>query len=322
MKKALLALACIMGLTGSAAADDYPSRPITLVIPLSVGGSTDVIGRLIGEGLRQALHQTIVVENFSGAGGTIGVGRVAHAASDGYTILVGQWGTNIASGAIYKLNFDVLNDLEPVGLIATQPFLIVSRSSLAANNLKELIAWIKANPGKATEGNSGVGSPSHVSGILFQKAINSPMQMIPYRGAGESTQAIVSGQIDVLLNTPAVSMEQAKAGQIKVFAVTAKTRLETAPDVPTTDEAGLPGFYFSFWHAVWVPKGTPKPIVAKLNAALKTTLADPAIRQKLIGLAQELYPAEQQTPEALDKFERAEAAKWWPIIKEAGITAH
>jgi tripartite-type tricarboxylate transporter receptor subunit TctC len=322
MKKVLLVLACVMGLAGSAAADDYPSRPITLVVPLSVGGSTDVIARLFGEGLRQALHQTIVVENFSGAGGTIGVGRVAHAAPDGYTILVGQWGTNIASGAIYKLNFDVLSDLEPVGLIATQPFLIVSRGSLAANNLKELIAWIKANPGKATEGNSGVGSPSHVSGILFQKAINSPMQMIPYRGAGESTQAIVSGQIDVLLNTPAVSMEQLKAGQIKVFAVTAKTRLATAPDVPTTDEAGLPGFYFSFWHAVWVPKGTPKPIVAKLNAALKTTLADPATRQKLIGLAQEIYPPEQQTPEALDKFEHEEAAKWWPIIKEAGITAH
>ncbi|HEY2755887.1 MAG TPA: tripartite tricarboxylate transporter substrate-binding protein [Pseudolabrys sp.] len=322
MKKVLLALACIMGLAGSAAADDYPSRPITLVVPLGVGGSTDVIARLVAEGMRQALHQTIIVENFSGAGGTIGVGRVAHATPDGYTILVGQWGTNIASGAIYKLNFDVLKDLEPVGLIATQPFLIVSRSSLAANNLKELIAWIKANPGKATEGNSGVGSPSHVSGILFQKAINSPMQMIPYRGAGESTQAIVSGQIDVLLNTPAVSMEQLKAGQIKVFAVTAKSRLATAPDVPTTDEAGLPGFYFSFWHAVWVPKNTPKPIVDKLNAALKATLADPATRQKLIGLAQEIYPPAEQTPEALDKFEHEEAAKWWPIIKEAGITAH
>jgi tripartite-type tricarboxylate transporter receptor subunit TctC len=322
MKKLILVLAWIVALAGSARADDYPSRPITLVVPLGVGGSTDVIARLVAEGMRQALHQTIVVENFSGAGGTIGVGRVAHAAPDGYTILVGQWGTNIASGAIYKLNFDVLKDLEPVGLIATQPFLIVSRSSLAANNLKELIAWIKANPGKATEGNSGVGSPSHVSGILFQKAINSPMQMIPYRGAGESTQAIVSGQIDVLLNTPAVSMEQLKAGQIKVFAVTAKTRLATAPDVPTTDEAGLPGFYFSFWHAVWVPKDTPKPIVDKLNAALKTTLADPATRQKLIGLAQEIYPPAEQTPEALDKFEHEEAAKWWPIIKEAGIAAH
>jgi tripartite-type tricarboxylate transporter receptor subunit TctC len=322
MKKLILVAAWIVALAGSAVADDYPSRPITLVVPLGVGGSTDVIARLVAEGMRQALHQTIVVENFTGAGGTIGVGRVAHAAPDGYTILVGQWGTNIASGAIYKLNFDVLKDLEPVGLIATQPFLIVSRSTLPANNLKELIAWIKANPGKATEGNSGVGSPSHVSGILFQKAINSPMQMIPYRGAGESTQAIVSGQIDVLLNTPAVSMEQLKAGQIKVFAVTAKTRLATAPDVPTTDEAGLPGFYFSFWHAVWVPKGTPKAIVDKLNAALKTTLADPAIRQKLIGLAQEIYPPAEQTPEALDKFEHEEATKWWPIIKEAGITAH
>jgi tripartite-type tricarboxylate transporter receptor subunit TctC len=306
---------------GSAWADDYPSRPITLIIPLSVGGSTDVIGRLVAEGMRKALNQTIVAENVTGAGGTIGVGRAARATPDGYTVLIGQWGTNVATGAIYNLKFDLLKDLEPVGLIATQPFLIVSRSSLPANNLKELIAWIKANPDKATEGNSGVGSPSHVSGILFQKAINSPIQMVPYRGAGESTQAIVSGQIDVLLNTPAVSMAQLKAGQAKVFAVTDKRRLTTAPDVPTTDEAGLPGFYFTFWHALWVPKGTPKEIVAKLNAALRATLSDPDTRKKLDGLAQDVFPAEEQTPEALAKFQREEIEKWWPIIKEAGIKA-
>lgn len=322
MRKLLLGLICAVTFSGAAFADDYPSRPITLVVPLGVGGSTDVIGRLMAEGLRKALNQTIVVENTSGAGGTIGVGRVAHAQPDGYTMLIGQWGTNVAAGAIYKPNFDILNDLEPVGLIATQPFLIVSRKDIPANNLKELIAWIKAHPNKATEGNSGVGTPSHVSGILFQKAINSPIQMIPYRGAGESTQAIVSGQIDVLLNTPAVSMAQLKAGQVKVFAVTDKARLAIAPDVPTTDEAGLPGFYFTFWHGFWVPKGTPKPIVAKLNAALRTTLADPDIRKKLVALAQNIFPPDEQTPEALGKFQREEVAKWWPIIKEAGITAH
>jgi tripartite-type tricarboxylate transporter receptor subunit TctC len=321
MRKWLLGLALAMLSVASAAADDYPSRPITLVVPLSVGGSTDVIGRLMAEGLRKQLNQTIVVENTSGAGGTIGVNRVVHAAPDGYTMLIGQWGTNVATGAIYDLKFDLLKDLDPVGLIATQPFLIVARRDIPANNLKELIAWIKANPDKATEGNSGIGSPSHVSGILFQKAINSPIQMIPYRGAGDSTQAIVSGQIDVLLNTPAVSMAQLKAGQVKVFAVTDKRRLAIAPDIPTTDEAGLPGFYFTFWHAFWVPKGTPKPIVAKLNAALRATLNDPDIKKKLDRLAQVVFPPEEQSPEALAKFQAEEIAKWWPVIKAAGIKA-
>src|SRR5664280_1544723 len=313
----VLALSCI----GLASADDYPSRPIVLVVPLSVGGSTDGIGRLMAEGMRKVLNQTIIVENTSGAGGTIGVGRIVHAPPDGYTMLIGQWGTNVVTGAIYKLNFDLLKDLDPVGLIATQPFLIVSRSSIPANKLKELIAWIKANPDNATEGNSGIGSPSHVSGILFQKAINSPIQMIPYRGAGESTQAIVSGQIDVLLNTPAVSMAQLKAGQVKVFAVTDKRRLAIAPDIPTTDEAGLPGFYFTFWHAFWVPKGTPKEVVAKLNAGLRATLAHPEIRKKLTALAQDIFPPDEQSPEALAKFQSEEIDKWWPIIKAAGIIA-
>ena len=322
MKKWLLGLALAAACIAPAAADDYPSRPITLVVPLSVGGSTDVIGRLMAEGMRKALNQTVVVENTSGAGGTIGVNRVVRAAPDGYTMLIGQWGTNVATGAIYDLKFDLLKDLEPVGLIATQPFLIVSRKSIPANNLKELIAWIKANPDKATQGNSGIGSPSHVSGILFQKAINSPIQMIPYRGAGESTQAIVSGQIDVLLNTPAVSMAQFKAKQVKVFAVTAPKRLATAPDIPTTDEAGLPGFYFTFWHALWVPKDTPKDVVARLNGALRGALADPEIKNRLTALAQDIFPPEEQAPEALAKFQNAEIQKWWPVIKEAGITAH
>ncbi len=290
MKQWLLAAGLALALIGPASADNYPSRPITLVVPLSVGGSTDVIGRLIAQGMSKQLHQTIVVENTSGAGGTIGVGRVVHATPDGYTMLIGQWGTNVATGAIYHLNFDLLKDLQPIGLIATQPFLIVARGNIPANNLKELIAWIKANPKTATEGNSGIGSPSHVSGILFQKAIASPIQMIPYRGAGESTQAIVSGQIDVLLNTPAVSMAQLKAKQVKVFAVTAPKRLATAPDIPTTDEAGLPGFYFTFWHALWVPKDTPKDVVARLNGALRGALADPEIKNRLTALAQDIFP--------------------------------
>jgi tripartite-type tricarboxylate transporter receptor subunit TctC len=323
MRKLLFAAACAAALssTAPATAADYPSRPITMVVPLSVGGSTDVIGRIVAQGMGEALGQTIVVENTGGAGGTIGEGRISRATPDGYTIGIGQWGTNVATGAIYKLPYDLMKDFEPIGLIATQPFFIVARKTMPANNLKELIAYLRANGDKINEGNSGVGSPSHVSGILFQKAVGVPLTMVPYRGAGDSTAALLAGQIDVMLNTPAISVAQMKAGQIKVFAVTSKNRIAMAPDVPTTDEAGLPGFYFTFWHAIWAPKGTPKEIVAKLNGALRTALANPSTRKKLIDLAQEIFPPEEQSPEALRKFQQAEIDKWWPIIKEAGIKA-
>jgi tripartite-type tricarboxylate transporter receptor subunit TctC len=304
----------------TAQAQAYPSRPITLVVPLGVGGSTDVIARIMAEGMRQVLGQTIVVENTTGAGGTIGVGRVARAAPDGYTLGIGQWGTNVASGAIYPLQFDLVNDFEPIGLIATQPFLIVSKKDVPANNLKELIAWLKANEGKTSQGNSGVGTPSHVGGLLLQKAIGVSPTMVPFRGAGQSSQGLIAGQIDIMLDTPAVSLSQVQGGTIKAYAVTAPKRLPIAPNIPTTDEAGLPGFYFTFWHAFWVPKGTPKEIVGKLNDALTKTLADPVTRDRLTKIAQEIFPKEQQTPEALAAFHKAEIAKWWPIIKAAGIT--
>jgi len=317
--KAAGLMAAALLVAPSAFAADYPTRPITLVVPLGVGGSTDVIARIVAQGMGEALGQRFVVENTTGAGGTIGEGRVARAAPDGYTVGIGQWGTNVANGAIYPLTYDLMKDFEPVGLIATQPFLVVARKSMPANNLKELIAWLRANGDKANEGNSGIGSPSHVAGILFQKAVGANMTMVPYRGAGESTQALLAQQIDVLLNTPAVSMGQLKAGQIKVYAVTARKRLAIAPDIPTTDEAGLPGFYFSFWHALWVPKGTPREIVEKLNVALVKTLADPATRKKLTDLAQEIFPRDEQTPEALRAYQQREIDKWWPIIKAAGI---
>jgi tripartite-type tricarboxylate transporter receptor subunit TctC len=321
VKKLLVAigLAAALQTASAALAEDFPTRPNTLVVPLSVGGSTDIIGRVVAQGMGQALGQTIVVENTTGAGGTIGEGRVARAAPDGYTIAIGQWGTNVANGAIYPITYDLMKDFSPIGLIATQPFFIVARKSMPASNLKELIAWLHANADKATMGNSGIGSPSHVAGFLFQKAIGQMFTMVPYRGAGDSTTALLSEQIDVLLNTPAVSIPQMKAGAIKVYAVTAKNRIATAPDVPTTDEAGLPGFYFSFWHALWAPKGTPPEVIARLNGALRQALADPPIRQKLIDLAQEIFPPEEQTPQALGTFQQAEIDKWWPIIKEVGI---
>ncbi|MBV8792415.1 MAG: tripartite tricarboxylate transporter substrate binding protein BugD [Pseudolabrys sp.] len=302
-----------------ASADNYPSRPIKMVAPLGVGGSTDVIGRIVAQGMGNVLGQSIVVENTTGAGGTIGEGRVAHSEPDGYTIGIGQWGTNVATGAIYTLNYDLLKDFEPIGLIATQPFFIVARKTMPASNLKELIAWVRENGDKSTMGHSGIGSPSHVAGILFQNEIGAKMTMVPYRGAGEATQAILSGQIDVLLATPAVSVEQMRGGNLKVYAVTAPSRIPAGPDVPTTDEAGLKGYYFSFWHALWAPKGTPKDIIVKLNAALVKTLDDPATRKKLADLAQEFFPPDQLTPQALYDYQKSEIAKWWPIIKAAGI---
>jgi tripartite-type tricarboxylate transporter receptor subunit TctC len=319
MKKILFAALGVAMMACGAQAQSYPSRPITLVVPLGPGGSTDVIARIMAEGMRNILGTTIVVENTTGAGGTMGVGRVARSAPDGYTIGIGQWGTNVASGAIYPLTFDLVKDFEPVGLISTQPFLIVARKTMPADNLKDLIAWLKANQDKASQGNSGVGTPSHVGGLMFQNAIGAKFTMVPYRGAGQSMQDLVAGQLDVMLDTPAVSMPHIQSGNVKAYAVTAKSRIPVAPDIPTTDEAGLPGFYFSFWHAFWVPKGTPKEIVATLNNALTKALADPATRERLTKIAQEIFPPEQQTPEALAAYHKAEIDKWWPIIKEAGI---
>jgi tripartite-type tricarboxylate transporter receptor subunit TctC len=313
------ALAAISGAIGPASAQTYPARPIMLIVPLATGGSTDVIARIMAEGMRASLGQPVIVENVTGAGGSIGVGRVVRAAPDGYTFGIGQWGTNMANGAIYPLQYDLMADLEPIALIATQPFMIEARKTLPAADLKGLIGWLKANADKATEGNSGIGSPSHVAGLLFQNTIGVHFQMVPYRSAGLSMQDLVAGQIDVLLDTPAVSMSQVNAGTLKAYAVTAKSRLAVVPNIPTTDEAGLPGFYFSFWHAFWAPKNTPKSIIDKLNAAVVNALADPTLRKRLIDIAQDIFPREQLTPQALHAYQQAEIDKWWPIIKAANI---
>jgi tripartite-type tricarboxylate transporter receptor subunit TctC len=324
MRKPIFVVAAFTALlagAGEAAAQAYPVRPITMIVPLATGGSTDVIARIVAEGMRATLGQPVIVENVTGAGGTIGVGRAARSAPDGYTINLGQWGTNMANGAIYPLQYDIIGDFEPVSLIANQPFLIDSRKSLPAKDLKDLVAWLKANPDKVTEGNSGIGTPSHVAGILLQNTLGIRWQMVPYRSAGPSMQDLIAGQIDILLDTPAVSLPQVNAGTIKAYAVTARSRVAVAPDIPTVDEAGLPGFYFSFWHAIWVPKNTPKPIIAKLNEAVVVALADPTVRKRLTDIAQDIFPRDQLTPEALGAFHRAEAEKWWPIIKAAGIKA-
>jgi tripartite-type tricarboxylate transporter receptor subunit TctC len=321
LKLAAATFAAVVVGAGLAGAQSYPVRPVMMIVPLATGGSTDTIARIVAEGMRPTLGQPVIVENVTGAGGSIGVGRVARSAPDGYTIGIGQWGTNMANGVIYPLQYDLVQDFEPIALIATQPFMIVARKTMPANNLQELIAWLKANSGKASEGNSGVGTPSHVAGILFQNLIGTRWTMVPYRSAGLSIQDLVAGQIDVMLDTPAVSGGLVKGGSLKAYAVTAKERIATMPDLPTTDEAGLPGFYFSFWHALWAPKGTPKAVVAKLNEAVVNALSDPLVRKRLTDLSQDIFPREQLTPEALLALHKAEIEKWWPIIKAAGIRA-
>ena len=310
------ALAILAGIAG-AAAQTYPSRPITLIVPFPAGGSTDAVGRILVERMRTSLGQPIVIENVGGAGGSIGVGRVAPAPPDGYTLGVGQWDTHVANGATYPLAYDLMKDFEPIALISSNPFLVLARKTMPADDLKGLIAWLKANPDKATQAIPTAGS--HVAGILLQKQTDTRFAFVPYRGGGPAMQDLVAGQIDMMIIQAAVALPQVRGGAIKAYAVTAKSRFAAAPGVPTVDEAGLPGLHISGWFALFAPKGTPKPVIDKLNAAVVDALGNANVRARLADLGQEIPPREQQTPEALAAFHRAEVEKWWPIIKAANI---
>jgi tripartite-type tricarboxylate transporter receptor subunit TctC len=289
------------------------------VAGFAAGGPTDTIARILAERMRQPLGQPVLVENTAGAAGSIAIGRVLRAAPDGYTVSIGHWSTHVVNGAIYQLPYDLLKDLEPVALVASNPQLLVARTGVPAQNLKELIAWIKANQGKVTAGTAGAGSGSHVGGIYFANSIGGNLQFIPYRGTGPAMQDLVGGQIDIMFDQAVTALAQVKAGRIRAFAVTAKERLAAAPDVPTVDEAGAPGVHIAIWHALWVARGTPKEAVARLNASIVDSLADPAVRKRLGDLGQDIPAREQQTPEALGAFHKAEIEKWWPLIKAAGV---
>jgi tripartite-type tricarboxylate transporter receptor subunit TctC len=288
-------------------------------VPFPPGGPVDAIGRIVAEGMRASLGQPVIVENVGGASGSLGTGQIARATPDGYTVGVGNSVTHVINGAVYPLNYDVLTDFEPVSPLTTNAALIVAKKAMPANNLRELIAWLKANPGKALAGTGGVGSASHEAGLYFENETGTHLQFVPYRGLGPATQDLVAGHIDIMINFPANALPQVQAGTITAYAVTSKTRLPSAPEIPTVDDAGLPGFYYSSWHALFAPKGTPKGVVGRLNAAVMAALADPAVRVRLINLGQEIFPPEQQTPEALAALQRADIEKRWPIIKAAGI---
>ncbi|MFY9879974.1 MAG: tripartite tricarboxylate transporter substrate-binding protein [Pseudolabrys sp.] len=290
-----------------------------MVLPFAAGGPTDTLSRIIAARMQVSLGQPIIIENVSGAAGTISLGRVARAAPDGYTISVGPMNSHVLTGAIYKLSFDLLNDFEPVALLANNPSVVVSKKDVPAKDLKELIAWVKANQDKVLVGTSGIGAATHLGGIMFENLTGTHVQFVPFRGTGPSMQALVGGQIDLIFDQLSSSLPQLQAGTIRSYAVMAQTRATAAPDIPTVDEAGLATFYLPVWHGMWVPKGTPKDIISKLNGAVVESLADATVRQRLADIGQEIYPREQQTPEALGAYHKAEIKKWWPIVKAAGI---
>jgi tripartite-type tricarboxylate transporter receptor subunit TctC len=318
-KLLIAAVAATLAAVTPVGAQDYPTRPITMVVPFAAGGPTDVLARIMAEGMRASLGQNVLIENTTGAAGSIGVGKVVRSAPDGNTISIGHWSTHVINGAIYNLPYDLLTDLEPVSLLSSNPQLIVANNNVPATDLKSLIAWIKANPDKVSAGTAGPGSASHVGGIYFQRFSGTQFLFVPYRGTGPAMTDLIGGQIQIMLDQSSNSLPQVRNKQIKAFAVTANKRLAVAPDIPTVDELGMPGFYISVWHGLWVPKGTPKPIIAKLTAAAQAALADPNVRKRLGDLGQEIPPVSQQTPEALHAFQKAEIEKWWPIVKAANI---
>jgi tripartite-type tricarboxylate transporter receptor subunit TctC len=321
MRKTILAaLLAALSLGSASAADKFPSHPVTIVVPFSAGGPSDAMARILAERMKISLGEAVLIENVTGAGGSIGVGRALHAAPDGYTISFGHLGTHVANGAIYKLGYDLVADLEPVVLLPSNPMIIVSKNAVPAKSLGELLAWLKSRPAPATAGTAGAGSGSHIAGLYFESITGIKLQYVPYRGTAPAMNDLIAGQIDLIIDQTSNSINQVRAGTIRAYAVTDEKRVDSASDVPTTDEAGLPGFHMTLWSGMWVPKGTPKDIIDKLNASAVDALNDPAVQAQFEKLGLRMPPKDQLTPEALGAWQKAEIAKWWPVIKAANVT--
>jgi tripartite-type tricarboxylate transporter receptor subunit TctC len=320
MTRLLVAVALAAGLQmGSAAAQDYPTRPITIIVPFPAGGPTDTLARIMGDHMKTSLGQPLVVENVTGAGATIGVGRAVQAPPDGYTVIVGNWTSHVGAGALYPVQWHILHDLEPVAPLSVSSLMIVGRTSLPANNAKELITWLKANPDKASAASVGSGSGAHICGLYFQDKTGTRFQFIPYRGGAPAMQDLVAGQIDLMCAEASQTLPHVRGGKMKAFAVMSKTRFPALPDVPTMEEVGVSGLEIAFWHGMWAPKGTPAGVIAKLNDAVVAAFEDPAVRKRIGDLGQAIPAREALTPAALATHHKAEVEKWWPIIKAANI---
>lgn len=320
MRKLVAVAFAALAAVGIASAQDiYPSRPITLVVPYPPGGVTDTLARLLADRMKNSLGQSVVVENVAGAGGSIGIGRIARGTPDGYTIAIGSSETHVLNAVALDLPYDVVADFEPVVQLPAYPFLIVSANAVPAKTLKELIAWIKANPAKVIQGTVGYGTVQQMCGVLMQKAIGATWQLVPYRGGAPAMQDLLSGQFNLMCTASGSFLPLVRAKQIRAYAITTKARAESAPEIPTTDEAGLPGLHLLTWNALWAPKGTPRPVIDKLNAAGVQAMADPAFKKRMVELALEMPPSDQLTPEALAALQKAEIEKWWPLMKAAGI---
>jgi tripartite-type tricarboxylate transporter receptor subunit TctC len=318
-KSFLFTLVAVLGLSGSAFAQNFPSRPVTIVVPFSAGGPSDAMARILAERMKVSLGEAVLVENVTGAGGSIGVGRALRSPPDGYTVSFGHLGTHVANGAIYKLGYDLVADLEPVALLPSNPMIIVSKNAVPAKSLKELLDWLKAKATPATAGTAGAGSGSHIAGLYFENITGIKLQYVPYRGTGPAMNDLVAGQIDMIVDQTSNSIQQVRAGNIRAYAITDAKRVESAADIPTTDEAGLPGFHMTLWSGMWVPKGTPPDVIAKLNAAAVDALNDPAVRKQLENLGLQMPPKDKLSPQALGDWQKAEIAKWWPMIKAANV---
>src|SRR6202166_4836780 len=319
MRKIRVAVLAALAFGSAAGAENYPSRPITIIVPFAAGGPSDAMMRILAERMRITLGETLLVENVTGAGGSIGVGRAVRSAPDGYTISFGHLGTHVANGAIYKLGYDLVTDLEPVALLPSNPMIIVSKNAVPAKSLKEFLAGLKSRATPPTSGTAGAGSGSHIAALYFENVSGIKLQYVPYRGTAPALTDLVAGQIDIIVDQLSNSIAQVRAGPIRPYAITDDKRVESASDIPTTDEAGLPGFHMTLWSGLWVPKGTPKDIVSKLNAAAVDALNDPAVRKKFEDLGLQMPPAEKLSPEALGAWQKAEIAKWWPMIKAADV---